>query len=72
MASVPKLKVEQEPTFITGQPPSLLGPPTGCRFAERCPSVFDRCSEDPPMFDVNGQQVRCWLYEEYREHQDVS
>ena len=64
MASVPKLKVDQEPTFITGHPPSLLGPPTGCRFAERCPSAFERCSEEPPMFEVEGQQVKCWLYAE--------
>ncbi|MGC9348004.1 MAG: ABC transporter ATP-binding protein [Anaerolineae bacterium] len=62
MASVPRLKVEQEPTFITGQPPTLIGPPSGCRFAARCPSVFDRCSEHPPMFDVDGRPVRCWLY----------
>jgi peptide/nickel transport system ATP-binding protein len=64
MASVPKLKVDQEPTFITGHPPSLLGPPTGCRFADRCPSAFERCSEEPPMFLVDGQQVKCWLYAE--------
>ncbi|MGC9520429.1 MAG: ABC transporter ATP-binding protein [Anaerolineae bacterium] len=62
MASVPRLKVEQEPTFITGHPPSLIDPPSGCRFAPRCPSAFDRCSEDPPVFQVDGRQVRCWLY----------
>jgi oligopeptide/dipeptide ABC transporter ATP-binding protein len=64
MASVPKLKVEQEPTFITGQPPSLINPPSGCRFADRCPSAFERCSEEPPVFLVDGQQVKCWLYRE--------
>ena len=64
MDSVPKLKVEQEPTFITGQPPSLINPPSGCRFADRCPSAFERCSEEPPLFLVDGQQVRCWLYRE--------
>jgi oligopeptide/dipeptide ABC transporter ATP-binding protein len=62
MASVPKLKVEQEPTFITGHPPSLLGPPTGCRFADRCPSAFEKCSEEPPVFRVDGQRIKCWLY----------
>ena len=64
MDSVPKLKVEQEPTFITVQPPSLINPPSGCRFADRCPSAFERCSEEPPLFLVDGQQVRCWLYRE--------
>jgi len=63
MNSVPKLKVEEEPTFITGHPPSLLGPPTGCRFAERCPKRFDKCSQEPPIFMEKGHKVKCWLYE---------
>jgi peptide/nickel transport system ATP-binding protein len=62
MDSVPRLKVEKEPTFITGQPPSLIDPPSGCRFAPRCPSAFQRCSEAPPVLEENGRQVRCWLY----------
>ncbi len=62
MDSVPRLKVEQEPTFITGHPPSLLGPPSGCRFADRCPSKFEKCTEDPPVFEEKGHRVKCWLY----------
>jgi len=62
MASVPRLKVDQEPTFITGHPPSLLGPPTGCRFADRCPSRFEKCMEEPPVFEEQGHEVKCWLY----------
>jgi peptide/nickel transport system ATP-binding protein len=63
MASVPRLRADQEPEFITGQPPSLLNPPTGCRFADRCPSCFEKCSEEPPTFGQNKVQVKCWLYE---------
>jgi oligopeptide/dipeptide ABC transporter ATP-binding protein len=63
MASVPRLRAEQEPEFITGQPPSLLNPPTGCRFADRCPSRFDKCVEEPPTVGQNKVQVKCWLYE---------
>jgi peptide/nickel transport system ATP-binding protein len=63
MASVPRLRADQEPEFITGQPPSLLQPPTGCRFADRCPSRFEKCSEEPPTFGQNKVQVKCWLYE---------
>jgi peptide/nickel transport system ATP-binding protein len=62
MASVPKLRADQEPEFITGQPPSLLEPPTGCRFAERCPSRFERCVEEPPVVGQNRLRVKCWLY----------
>ena len=63
MASVPRLRAETEPEYITGQPPSLLNPPKGCRFAARCPKRFAKCSEEPPVFHVDGMQVKCWLYE---------
>lgn len=64
MASVPKLQQEQEPEFISGQPPSLLALPTGCRFAPRCPKRFDRCDENPPLIpQIDGRQVKCWLHE---------
>ena len=62
MASVPRLRAETEPDYITGQPPSLLNPPTGCRFAARCPKRFGKCTEEPPVFNVDGKQVKCWLY----------
>jgi len=62
MASVPRLHGDTEPEFIVGQPPSLLAPPSGCRFADRCPSRFERCAEDPPIIDKDGRTVKCWLY----------
>lgn len=62
MASVPRLRVEKEPDFIVGRPPSLVNLPSGCRFADRCPFRFDRCKEDPPMVEKNGHKVRCWLH----------
>ncbi len=63
MASVPRLRETMEPEFITGQPPSLISPPTGCRFAERCPKRFDKCTQEPPLFESEGRSVKCWLYE---------
>ena len=62
MASVPRLKGDQELEFITGQPPSLLNPPSGCRFADRCPARFARCAEEPPTISVGDKKVKCWLY----------
>jgi peptide/nickel transport system ATP-binding protein len=62
LASVPRVRGDQEPDFITGQPPSLFAPPSGCRFAPRCPARFERCDQDPPMVGVNGLRVKCWLY----------
>ena len=63
MASVPKLYGDEEPDFIPGRPPSLLDPPTGCRFADRCHLRFDKCDVEPPTFMVEGHPVKCWLYE---------
>ncbi len=63
MASVPTLRQDRELDFIPGQPPSLLNPPTGCRFADRCPSRFEKCDEEPPFEDVGGDRwVKCWLH----------
>ncbi len=63
MASVPRLYGEEELQFIPGQPPSLLNPPTTCRFKDRCPLAFAKCEQDPPMFKVNDRLVKCWLFE---------
>lgn len=62
MASVPRLRSDSDPMFITGQPPSLLNPPKGCRFAARCPYRFAKCDEEPPMLGKNGRKVKCWLH----------
>ena len=63
MDSVPRLRGDKEPDFITGQPPSLLDLPTGCRFKDRCPSRMKACDQDPPVIRQNGHQVKCWLYQ---------
>jgi peptide/nickel transport system ATP-binding protein len=62
MASVPRLHGTQEPEFITGQPPSLIDLPKGCRFADRCPARFGKCDEEPPTVEKDGRKVKCWLY----------
>jgi peptide/nickel transport system ATP-binding protein len=62
MASVPRLHTDEDPMFITGQPPSLVNLPTGCRFAERCPYRFDKCDGEPPVIAKNGSKIKCWLY----------
>ena len=63
MASVPRLHGGDELEFITGQPPSLINPPTGCRFADRCPQRFEKCDEEPPIFHKGERWVKCWLHE---------
>lgn len=48
-----------------GEPPSLVKPPTGCRFHPRCAHMIKGlCDvEVPPDFEVGPQHVAaCWLY----------
>jgi peptide/nickel transport system ATP-binding protein len=46
---------------IPGSPPSLLKPPTGCRFRDRCPLAFDKCATQPPFREVAPDHlVACW------------
>ncbi|MFP4646521.1 MAG: ABC transporter ATP-binding protein [Candidatus Acetothermia bacterium] len=50
-----------------GEPPSLLDPPSGCRFHPRCPDFMEgKCDqEEPPFFEARpGHFSRCWLYEQ--------
>lgn len=62
MDSVPKLRSDAEPIFITGQPPSLVNLPGKCRFAPRCPHRFEKCESEPPMVLKAGRKVKCWLH----------
>ena len=46
---------------IPGSPPSLLDPPGGCRFRDRCPLALDKCAEPPPFLEVAPDHaVACW------------
>lgn len=63
MHSVPRLRSEKEPDFITGQPPSLLDLPAGCRFRDRCPEKMPACAGEPPIARVDSRLVKCWLYQ---------
>ncbi|MDK1472036.1 ABC transporter ATP-binding protein [Streptomyces sp. 549] len=49
----------------SGEPPSLIDPPSGCRFHPRCPKAMARCrTELPPRFTLeHGQWAACWLYD---------
>ncbi|MCB8926205.1 MAG: ABC transporter ATP-binding protein [Ardenticatenaceae bacterium] len=50
-----------------GEPPSLVNPPTGCRFNPRCPKIIEGLCEvkRPPNVEVAPHhKVACWLYDE--------
>lgn len=48
---------------IPGQPPSLLKPPEGCSFYDRCDYRIDKCAiERPPLLTVGeGHRAACWV-----------
>jgi peptide/nickel transport system ATP-binding protein len=50
-----------------GEPPSLVKPPTGCRFHPRCSQMIQGLCEveEPPEFTPTpDHRVACWLHEE--------
>jgi oligopeptide transport system ATP-binding protein len=61
--SLPRLDSQehQRLTDIPGLPPLLLRQPVGCPFAPRCPYVFERCQENPPLMEVGVEHLSaCW------------
>ncbi len=68
LSSLPDVGVrfeEQRLAGIPGRPPSLLSPPKGCRFRDRCPFATAKCLEDPPFEEVEQQRlVACWNWKE--------
>jgi oligopeptide/dipeptide ABC transporter ATP-binding protein len=49
--------------ILSGEMPSPLNPPSGCRFHTRCNEVMDICSKEiPEMRTIGTQQVKCHHY----------
>jgi len=61
----PELAKSKERIRISGEPPSPINPPPGCRFHPRCPHATERCrKEEPTLKEVEKDHlVACWLYE---------
>jgi peptide/nickel transport system ATP-binding protein len=62
LGSIPRLDHRTEHlATIEGVVPNMASPPTGCRFAARCPFVVDACVEAPPPLRelAPGHASRC-------------
>lgn len=63
--SMPTLDTEHKGKLysISGTPPDLLSPPTGCPFAARCEYSMAICKEAMPQESVlsDSHKVNCWL-----------
>jgi peptide/nickel transport system ATP-binding protein len=67
LRSVPNIRFDGGELYkMEGAPPSLLHPPSGCRFHPRCPFVMEVCrSEDPAFQSIQGGHLAaCWLYQD--------
>jgi peptide/nickel transport system ATP-binding protein len=64
IGSLPEVGVrfaEHRLAGIHGRPPSLIDPPAGCRFRDRCPLATARCAAEPPdRLYSDGHRVSCW------------
>lgn len=66
LAAIPSIEEEKEELFtIKGNVPRFAHPVTRCRFADRCGSAFEKCTQsEPPLVTfANGHGVRCFLFE---------
>jgi peptide/nickel transport system ATP-binding protein len=66
LKSIPKLENRSHTRLdtITGRPPDLINPPTGCNFAPRCPYAQPKCHEEEPPLrtaDAAGHEFACWF-----------
>jgi oligopeptide/dipeptide ABC transporter ATP-binding protein len=66
LSAIPSARpgARKERTLLTGDVPSPLNPPTGCRFHTRCPKAMPQCTSEEPMWKEVGNRhyTACHLY----------
>ena len=71
LSSIPNANPDERSSGDTasGEIPSPLSPPSGCRFRTRCPSAMAVCAEERPAMrqPVADHDVACFLYESTSE-----
>jgi peptide/nickel transport system ATP-binding protein len=63
LGSIPSIGGRKEMlSFIQGDVPNLIAPPSGCLFHPRCPYVMDRCRREKPIVQEvdSGHKVACF------------
>jgi oligopeptide transport system ATP-binding protein len=60
----PVVESQRPRQILRGEVPSVMRPPSGCRFHPRCPHAMAVCSqEDPPLVELSpGRSVACHLH----------
>jgi oligopeptide/dipeptide ABC transporter ATP-binding protein len=61
---VPDPTVKRERVILSGEVPSPVNPPSGCRFHPRCANAMQVCrTQEPKLMDVgNDHFVACHLF----------
>jgi oligopeptide transport system ATP-binding protein len=61
---IPDPAVRRERALLTGEVPSPLAPPPGCRFHTRCPFAQERCRVEEPalLTDAGGRGTACHFW----------
>jgi len=60
---VPDPEQKKQRIMLTGEIPSPIHPPSGCKFHPRCPQVMERCkTEVPSLVRIGEREVSCHLH----------
>ncbi len=62
----PDPSAQRQRIILTGDVPSAMNPPSGCRFHTRCPHVQARCRQEVPVLRdaTPGHRVACHFFEQ--------
>ena len=63
---IPEIKGRRQRIILSGDAPSPINPPDGCRFHTRCPFTVDRCIKEEPLLESvgSGHKAAC-----HRKHE---
>ena len=70
---IPEPGGDRKRIVLTGDPPSPIYRPSGCRFHPRCPIARDKCKkEKPPYVEIaDNRKVSCWFAGEMDPPRDL-